>query len=179
MDDHLDLHAVPHPDARVRRLGFDLTHPYVEQCWGAMIGPSGVAILRRAPVLWTAAEPARVPAGELARSLGLGSGTGVHGRFPRALGRLVAFRFAEWVDDGRGLGIYTEVPPLGPKQVARLPEWCQAAHDRLLGAHLDAIAAGSTTPMTSPPAAVSITARLDRLQHSTPSPATALDGLGR
>ena len=88
METNLELHARPHPDAQVRRLGFDVAHPYVEQCWGAVVGPSSVAILRRMPVLWTQQEPALLPSDALAQTLGLGPGTGQHGRFSRALDRL-------------------------------------------------------------------------------------------
>ena len=86
MDTQLELQALPHPDPKVRRFGFDLTDPYVEQCWGAVVGPSGIATLRRLPVLWTHQESAHMPPDELARTLGLGPGTGLRGRFNRALG---------------------------------------------------------------------------------------------
>ena len=122
MDTQLELQALPHPDPKVRRFGFDLTDPYVEQCWGAVVGPSGIAILRRLPVLWTHQEPAHMPPDELARTLGLGPGTGLRGRFNRALERLTQFRLAEWVEHGAVLGIYTEVGPLSDRQVSRQSE---------------------------------------------------------
>ena len=92
--DVLELAAAPHPDPRVCRAGFDLTHPYVEQCWGAVIGPSGLAIMRRLPVLWTEREPARIGADELAHSLGLGGGTPRQPppAHPRADGSACGFR---------------------------------------------------------------------------------------
>ena len=164
MDTQLELQALPHPDPKVRRFGFDLTDPYVEQCWGAVVGPSGIAILRRLPVLWTHQEPAHMPPDELARTLGLGPGTGLRGRFNRALERLTQFRLAEWVEHGAVLGIYTEVGPLSDRQVSRLSEWTQAAHERLLGDHLDGIAA-----VTDYRAQVTeITTRLDRFERPTP-----------
>ena len=34
----LALHAVPHPNPKVRRVGFTLDDPYVEQVWAGVIG---------------------------------------------------------------------------------------------------------------------------------------------
>lgn len=50
---------VDHPDDRVQRVGFDLTDPYVEQCWSAVVGPSSTLLLRRMPDLWAVNSPAR------------------------------------------------------------------------------------------------------------------------
>jgi hypothetical protein len=175
MNTHLELEALPHPDPQVRRLGFDLSHPYVEQCWAAVIGPSGIAILRRLPVLWTQNMPARIPADDFAGSLGLGHSTGENGRFYRALDRLTQFRLAEWLEPGQTLGVYTEVPPLSAHQVARQPEWTRAAHEHLLGGHLDHIASGQALAAQ----VTEITSRLDRLEHKTPEPLPATRALGR
>ena len=121
METHFELHARPHPDARVRQLGFDLAHPYVEQCWGALIGPSSVAILRRLPVLWAHQEPTRLPTDVLAQTLGLGPGTGPSGRFHRALDRLTRSRLAEWIEPGTAIAVYTEDAPRSQRGLGRLP----------------------------------------------------------
>lgn len=175
MENQLELHARPHPDARVRRLGFDLTHPYVEQCWGAVLGPSGVAILRRMPVLWAHQEPVLAPADALAQALGLGSGTGQHGLFHRALDRLAMHHLAEWTEPGRSIAIYTEVEPLTDHRLTRVPEWTRDAHERLLGAHLDRIA----TVKDYSPQVTEITARLDRFERPTASSLPPNKALGR
>jgi hypothetical protein len=175
MDTNLELHARPHPDTQVRRLGFDLAHPYVEQCWGAVVGPSSVAILRRMPVLWTHHEPAVLPADELAESLGLAPGAGRHGRFNRALDRLAQFRLAEWIDPGRSIAVYTEVAPLRDQRLARLPQWTQEAHERLLDSHLDRIA----TVKDFSAQVAEVTARLDRLEHPTAHAIPPSKALGR
>ena len=80
MENHsvLTFTPVEHPDARVQRLGFDLSDPYVEQCWGPVIGPSATLLLRRIPTLWTDWVPATISHEELARSLGLAAGTGAN-----------------------------------------------------------------------------------------------------
>ena len=44
MENHdvLTFTPVENPDPRVQRVGFDLTDPYVEQCWGPVVGPSAM-----------------------------------------------------------------------------------------------------------------------------------------
>jgi hypothetical protein len=128
----LEITALPNPDRAVREAGFDLTHPYVEQCWGALIGPSGAAILRRLPLLWAESEPAVVDARDLA-GLGLGAGAGEVSRFNRALDRLNHFHLAVWTDRGHAIGVYTQVPPVTEPRMARLPDWTRQAH----AGHLD------------------------------------------
>jgi hypothetical protein len=60
MENHdvLTLTPVPHPDGRVQRVGFDLTDPYVEQCWGP-----GDRAERNGPVTATADAVDRTGAG--------------------------------------------------------------------------------------------------------------------
>lgn len=43
------FHGVPHPEPRIRQVGFSLDHPYVEQCWTPVLGPTSVLLLRRYP----------------------------------------------------------------------------------------------------------------------------------
>ncbi len=173
MSNHIELHALPHPDPRIRRLGFELNDPYVEQCWGAVVGPSAVSILRRLPVLWTEREPAHVASDDFARSLGLGGGTGQNGRLHRTLDRLTRFGLAEWLDAEGTLGIYTDVAPLSARQVAQLPDWTRTSHERLLDSHLDSLASANNLSAK----AAEVTARLDRLQQPAtylPTPAALL-----
>ena len=89
------LHPVPHPSAQVHRAGFGLDHPYIEQCWAPLLGPTSTLLLRRLPVLWHEHEHVEIEIGELARSLGLGASTGRHGSLQHTLDRLVRFRFAD------------------------------------------------------------------------------------
>lgn len=156
------LHFTPvdHPDTRVQRVGFDLTDPYVEQCWSAVVGPSSTLLLRRLPALWVAQVPAEIDASELSQSLGLGSGVGENCRLVNTLQRLVRFGLAEPAADGAGLDVYRQVAPLEPRQLARLPEWTRDTHDRMFGAHIEQV-----DDLARHQASVaSITARLDRLQ---------------
>jgi hypothetical protein len=158
----LELAPAAHPDPKVRRVGFDLSHPYVEQVWGAAVGPSGIALLRRLPVLWRNDAPARVPATELAQMVGLGIPTGSTKRLERALDRVVMFQFARWAVPGQALEVYSEVPPVRGRLLTRLPEWSRNAHDRLLSAHIEGLVHGGVRD----PEVRAITARLDRLQSA-------------
>jgi len=152
---------VEHPDARVQRVGFDLTDPYVEQCWSCVIGPSSTLLLRRLPTLWGARGRAEIDASELSQSLGLGARTSEHSRLVATLQRLVRFGFAAPTADGAGLDVYRQVAPLGPRRLARLPERTRDTHERLFGAHLEHVDDRARQQAS----VASITARLDRLQH--------------
>ena len=136
--------------------------------------PSGVALLRRMPVLWTEHEPARVSSAELAATLGVPGGTGSQSRLNRTLDRLAHFGLAGWVGPG-AVGIYTEVAPLSEQRLGRQPEWTQAAHHRLVGQHLDSLANRGTNRS----AVADITARLDQLQQPRPAQDRAGQALGR
>ena len=165
--DVLTFTPVDHPDARVQRVGFDLTDPYVEQCWGPVIGPSATLLLRRMPTLWTQRVPATITHGELARSLGLGVGSGSNSRLMHSVDRLVRFGFASWHEEGHSLDVFLQAPGLEPH---RLPDWTRRTHERLLDAHVRQISGLEETG----PKVAAITARLDRLQrHRVIEAATA------
>ena len=157
----LTLTPVDHPDARVQRVGFDLTDPYVEQCWGPVIGPSATQLLRRMSTLWTERVPATITHEELARSLGLGAGTGANSRLVHAIDRTVRFGFATWHEEGRALDVRLKAPGLDQRRPQRLPEWTRQAHQRLLDAHVRQVAGLADTG----PKVAAMTARLDRLQR--------------
>ncbi len=178
MENHdvLTFTPVDHPDARVQRVGFDLTDPYVTQCWGPVIGPSTTLLLRRPPTLWTERVPATITDGELARSLGLGAGAGANSRLMHAMDRAVRFGFATWHEEGRSLDVFLRAPGLEPYRLDRLPEWTQRTHERLLDTHVRQLKEREATA----PRVAAITARLDRLQRprsiesaTPPAPARA------
>jgi hypothetical protein len=170
-----------HPNPRVRWVGFELTDPYVEQCWSGVIGPSSTLLLRRMPVLWAERVPAEISASDLGRSIGLGSGTAKSSRVAVTQKRLTACGLVRraGASDDRHFEVFVEVSPLTPRQLERLPEWTRATHDRLLGAHLDGL--GATTEQQARIAG--ITALLDRLQQPSgrsAGPATGVErALGR
>ncbi len=166
---------VDHPDQRVQRIGFDLTDPYVEQCWSAVVGPSSTLLLRRLPTLWVTRVPAEIGASDLSRSLGLGVGVGDRSRLANTLNRLVQYRLATPSSDGAGLDVFRKVAPLSPRQLARVPEWTHGTHERLFGTHLEHI-----DDVAQHRASVaSMGARLDRLQHGSPTVAHEPHPLGQ
>lgn len=164
----IELHAAPHPSAAVRRAGFPLDHPYLEQCWAPMIGPSSVVLLRHCVSLWRNATPAQVPAEELARQIGLGRGTASSSPLRHTLERIVRFRFASTTTPGE-LEVFTEVPPVPAHRLDRLPAWSRDQHERLLGQHLDGLvrSASQASIPSEPPAHVRMAQQLERISNHT------------
>ena len=115
------------------------------------------------------AVQAEIDASEMARSLGLGESVGDRSRFAGTLDRIVRFGLARPAHDGTGLDVYRLVAPLSERQLSRLPEWTQAAHDRLIVPHLERLSATPTQQST----VADVTAMLDRIQHSRPLTAHA------
>lgn len=147
----LEVHPAPHPKLEVHRAGFPLDHPYIEQCWTPVLGPSSVLLLRRIPWLWREATPAEVDVGELGAQLGLGRGDGRHSPIARTVDRIVRFRFAAWSGAGT-LDVFTEAPPLSQRHLDRVPRWCANRHEQLLSAHLEALGqAGAVAPAAVSP----------------------------
>jgi hypothetical protein len=103
---------VSHPDPRVRRIGFELADPYVEQWWGAVVGPSCTLLLRRLPELWRQSVPVEMQAEELSCSLGLGHGVGRHSRINQALKRLDDFGLTHTDARPDQIDVYSTVSPL-------------------------------------------------------------------
>lgn len=155
---------VDHPDARVKRVGFDLTDPYVEHCWSAVVGPSSTLLLRRMPVLWASQQvPAEVEASKLSRSLGLGVGVGERSRLVSTMNRLVQYRLARPAPEGAGLKVFRQVSPLTPRQLERVPQWTRDTHELFLSAHLEQF-----DDVARHQANVAwVTTRLDRIQDGT------------
>lgn len=127
----LRVESIPHPDARVRRVGWPLTHPYLEQCWVSVLGPTSVLVLRRLAMLTHDDRVISIPLDELAVSLGLGSGTGRHAAINRTLERIVAFRFATWMT-AHDLAIFQQMPVLANHQLSRAPRLTRELHDGLV-----------------------------------------------
>lgn len=163
--DVLTIRPALHPKPVVRKVGFDLDHPYVEQCWSGVVGPTSVLLLRRVPLLWRDATPAHVRVSELARSLGLTGPTGPGSRFWQTVRRMCQFGLARPAGGGT-LDVFTRVAPLTSRQLARLPDWSVRAHDGWMQRQAERLSEVATPGRTP---AASITARLDRLEHR-PSP---------
>lgn len=125
------LLILPWPDAVIDELGHDPRSRYVEQFWLGVLGPSTTWLLRRmASGLEADPEGFELPLRDTARALGLG-GEGRHSPFVRALTRCCQFELARPADDG-ALEVRRRLPPLNRRQLARLPESIQQAHQRWL-----------------------------------------------
>ena len=170
-DPVLVFNPVNHPDRKVRQVGFELSDPYVEQCWSAVVGPSSTLLLRRLPELWRQEVPAEIPASDLSRSLGLGAGTGPNSRLGATMDRLVRFGLMRESAEPGGVDVFLEVAPLRPRQLDRVPEWTRATHERLLSAHLERF--DGVTPQPT-----DLDQFRSRANNPTPSPAPAREALG-
>lgn len=160
--DDLVVHAAPHPNQKVRQVGFDLDHRYVERCWAAFLGPTATLLLRRMPEWWREAEPATVDLDDLAHSLGLdGYAGGPSSKIWRTFDRLTQFGFAEW-RGVRDLAVYGQVRPLSSRHLNRAPSSTRTAHDHLLDEHVRWLA----TVGGPSPGADGIATHLDGIQHT-------------
>ena len=175
----LTFTPVNHPNRQVRRVGFDLSDTYVEQCWSAVIGPSAVVLLRRMPELWRHEVPAKIPADELSRSIGLGGGTGPNSRLVAITDRMVKFGLVRRGGGPDRFDVFLEVAPLQARQLERVPEWTQATHERLFSAHLEGFdgVAEHRAKVTS--AAVDLDRFRDRATQFSRTPPSARQALGR
>lgn len=124
------LNIRPWPDQIIDSLGHHPCSPYVENFWLGVLGPSTTFLLRHV-VTALEASPAgfELPLVDTARRLGLGEKGGRHSPFMRAFARLVQFELAT-LDDERTLAVRRRVPPLTRRQVLRLPELLQTAHNQ-------------------------------------------------
>ncbi len=127
----LVLHAAPHPDVRVRQVGFTLDGPYLEHCWAPVLGPTSVLLLRRAAWMWRSGPTEAIPSEDLARGIGLGAGTGRSSALGRTVERLTHFGFLRRPEPGE-LEVFTEVPLLSARQLSTMPGWTRATHTHLV-----------------------------------------------
>lgn len=133
-------------DPTLERVGFPLEHPYVEQVYCSVLGPSSVLLLRRTGQLFAEhPEGVTLDVVELSRSLGLGvrpeaEDVGRHSPLRRTMDRLVRFGMAEWRGEDR-LGVHPKVPAIERHRIERLPETVQTVHHRLLDDHLSGLVA--------------------------------------
>jgi len=161
-EDLVTIHAKPHPDPKVQRVGFGLDHPYLELVWGSAVGPSVVHLLRRLPDLWGQAMPVRMTAGELASGLGFPG----KGGLDRTTKRVVAFGLGEW-ESPQDLAVYTQVRALPSRLMRLAPDWVVTAHERLLTDHLHQLQ-GGTAPQ--PDSVARVRTQLDRHQPPVARP---------
>jgi hypothetical protein len=150
----LVIHAAPHPDDRVRRVGFTLDQPYLEHCWTPVLGPTSVLLLRRATWLWRSGTSTAIRSEDLAVGLGLGRGTGRNSALNRTVQRLVTAGFAAHPATGE-LEVYTEVPLLGRRQLERVPGWTRSVHEQLVARRVRELDAARQSTASAAPSPLS------------------------
>lgn len=126
---HDPLEVVAWDDPLVEQLGHPARSAYVETYWLPIIGPASTWAMRRLTA-WLDAEPAgyTIELSELARELGLGTGTGRNAPVVRTLARLVGFGLA--APTGGALAVRRAMAPLTTRQACRLPTTLAAQHER-------------------------------------------------
>lgn len=119
----------PWSDPARDHTGFDPRSPYVERFWLGVIGPSTTWLMRRIAAGFDAAPDGfDLPLAETAQALGLGDPGGRNSAFFRTLSRMVQFDLARELEPGR-LEVMRRLPPLSPRQLARLSPRLREAHD--------------------------------------------------
>jgi hypothetical protein len=146
---HRSLSVSPLVDPTLERVGLPLEHPYIEQVWLSVVGPTSVLALRHlGRQLEARPEGVTVDLVDLSRTLGLQAKESVelgrNSQLGRTIERLVQFRFAAWLSEDR-LGVHRKVPAVSTHRVERLPESVRADHHALLAEHLDGLARLATS----------------------------------
>jgi hypothetical protein len=120
----------PWPDPVIDPLGYDPRSWYVETFWLGILGPSTTWLLRRLVAgLELSPDGFELDLADTARALGLGDRGGRHSPFLRALHRSVLFELAQ-PREADTLAVRRKVPPLSRRQIVRLPDSLQEAHQR-------------------------------------------------
>jgi len=144
----LNLSRIDHPSKLVRFCGITPDSSYLERCWGPLVGPSVVALVRRTHELTgLAGGDARIGCRDMAQLLGLKASTEPTRNNPigKTLRRADTFRLARADLEAGTLALVDRVPLLTEYQCRRLPAWSQEQHlacvdevmDRLRAAGVD------------------------------------------
>lgn len=120
-------------DPVIERIGFPVTHPYVERLWLPILGPASVCLLRNVGARLANTTSVEIVLAELAESIGLSrSSAGRYAPVQKTLRRLTQFGMATWRAE---LHVRTVLPPLSARHLARLSEPLQQQHRVLLDGH--------------------------------------------
>ncbi|MDA8296355.1 MAG: hypothetical protein M0004_07185 [Actinomycetota bacterium] len=130
---HGRLSVIPIGDAADELCGHEVRGRYVERFWLPVLGPSTVVLLRHLADLFDRAPSGTlIDLAETARAIGLGERAGKNAPLRRTIARAVDFGAAQLHD--QGLLVRRYLPPLSPRQLARLPEVLRLAHSGQSGA---------------------------------------------
>lgn len=140
------VHVEPWPDPLLEHHGFEVRHPYVEEFWLAILGPTATWLMRRlAAHLDGHPEGGPVDLQALAAGIGVGHRNGRHAPFLRTLERCARFGLVQATP--QGLRVRRHLPPLTQSQVARLPEDLRQRHVAVV----DRASAPAPAPAVSSP----------------------------
>lgn len=127
-----ELRVVPLVDEAVERHGHTPRSLYVEGVYLGLLGPTTTFLYRRLGTLAGAhPEGVSVDLIDLSVSLGLGERVGPASKLAHSIGRLVAFKAAEWQETE--LAVRRALPAVSDKAAARLSVSSLALHERLTG----------------------------------------------
>jgi len=122
------IRIVGWPDPVIDRLGYDPRSLYVETFWLGILGPTCTWLMRRlAAGLDDRPDGFDLDVEDTARALGLGSRSGRHSPFRRALARCVTFQVARR-HGPMTLAVRRRLPPLPRRHLLRLPTSLQESH---------------------------------------------------
>lgn len=124
----LPVEVRPWPDPVIDRRGHDTCSVYVERFWLPVLGPSTTFLFRLlGRRLGDEPEGFGLDTAETSQALGLGTATGRHAAFPRAVKRMITFGLAR--SSGTALEVRRHAPPLSQRQLRRLTDDRRAEHD--------------------------------------------------
>jgi hypothetical protein len=158
----LNLSRIDHPSKLVRLCGVTPDSAYLERCWGPLVGPSVVALVRRTHEMTRlAGGVARIDCQDLGPLLGLHASTAPTRNNPvgRTMQRAHTFRLGVVDLDAGTFALHSQVSLLTTRQFRRLPVWAQEQHyacldgviDRLHAAGLDSSMLAGTTVLRPGP----------------------------
>ncbi len=131
------LEIVSWDDPVLASQGYDPRSAYVERFWLGLIGPSATWLLRRfARGLDSLPSGFRIDLSDTGKALGLGEATGPNSSVQRTINRICQFGLAQRVGPDR-LSVRRHLPPLTRRQLDRLPDAVQNAHDEWAARHQD------------------------------------------
>lgn len=123
-------------DVVIDELGHDPRSLYAETYWLSVLGPTTTWLLRMiAAGLDKHPDGFDLDLADTARAIGLGDRNGRQSPLARGFTRLVQFDLAQ-PQGSPVIAVRRKVPPLTRRQVMRLPEALQVAHEELLAEHL-------------------------------------------
>lgn len=133
----VSLEVVAWNDAVLASQGYDPRSEYVERFWLGLIGPSATWLMRRlARGLDSLPDGFRIDLAETSKALGLGQATGPNSSVQRTINRLCQFGLSQRIGPNR-LSVRQHLPPLTRRQLDRLPDAVQNAHDEWSSRHDD------------------------------------------